>query len=69
MTPALSNAPSTTRDRILDAAATVMREKGIAKATTKEIARAAGYSEALLYKHFADKQEIYMGVLRERVGG
>ncbi|MCU1524272.1 MAG: ttgW2 [Microbacteriaceae bacterium] len=57
------------RETILDAAARVMREKGIARATTKEIAREAGYSEALLYKHFADKQDIYMSVLRERVGG
>jgi AcrR family transcriptional regulator len=57
------------RDTIVTAAATVMREKGIARTTTKEIARAAGYSEALLYKHFADKQEIFMAVLQERVGG
>jgi AcrR family transcriptional regulator len=62
-------ASSATRERILDAAATVLRERGVAHATTKEIARAAGFSEALLYKHFADKQEIFMGVLRERVGG
>ncbi|MFD6135192.1 TetR/AcrR family transcriptional regulator [Isoptericola sp. NPDC060257] len=55
-----------TRDRILDAAATVLRERGIARATTKEIARAAGCSEALLYKHFADKQELFLGVLSER---
>jgi AcrR family transcriptional regulator len=55
------------RETILDAAAAVMRDRGLANATTKEIARAAGYSEALLYKHFSDKQEIYMGVLRERL--
>lgn len=55
------------RDRILDAAARVLREKGLARATTKEIARAAGYSEAMLYKYFADKHEIFLGVLRERV--
>jgi AcrR family transcriptional regulator len=57
------------RETILDAAAQVMREKGLARATTKEIARTAGYSEALLYKHFADKQEIYLAVLQERAGG
>lgn len=57
-----------TRETILDAAARVMREKGIARATTREIAREAGYSEALLYKHFADKQDIYLSVLKERVG-
>ena len=55
-----------TRDRILDAAASVLRERGIARATTKEIARAAGCSEALLYKYFADKQELFLGVLGER---
>lgn len=59
----------TPRDRILDAAAQVMREKGLARATTKEIARAAGYSEAMLYKYFGDKQEIFLGVLAERVPG
>ncbi|SEE97762.1 TetR/AcrR family transcriptional regulator [Ruania alba] len=55
-----------TRDRILDAAATVLREQGIARATTKEIARAADCSEALLYKHFAGKHELFLGVLSER---
>lgn len=56
----------TTRDRILDAAAHIMRHDGIARATTKEIARHAGFSEATLYKHFADKTEIFVAVLHER---
>jgi AcrR family transcriptional regulator len=56
-----------TRERILDAAAEVMREHGVAHATTKHIARTAGYSEALLYKHFRDKEEILLHVLRERM--
>lgn len=55
-----------TRDRMLDAAAHVMRTKGLARATTKEIAKAAGFSEAALYKHFADKTELFLAVLRER---
>lgn len=56
-----------TRERILDAAARVMREQGVAHATTKEIARAAGCSEALLYRHFDDKQGLFMAVLQERL--
>jgi AcrR family transcriptional regulator len=56
-----------TRDRMLDAAAHVMRTRGMARATTKEIAKAAGYSEAALYKHFRDKTEIFLAVLAERV--
>lgn len=55
------------RDRILDAAVEIMRERGIVKATTKEIARHAGCSEALIYKHFAGKQEIFVAVLQERL--
>lgn len=55
-----------TRDVILDAAASVLRTRGLANATTKEIARAAGYSEATLYKHFRDKMELMVAVLHER---
>ncbi|HLS79357.1 MAG TPA: TetR/AcrR family transcriptional regulator [Nocardia sp.] len=56
-----------TRDRILDAAESVLRTAGVAHATTKEIARAAGFSEATLYKHFPDKTAIFVAVLKERL--
>ncbi|REE97148.1 TetR/AcrR family transcriptional regulator [Thermomonospora umbrina] len=56
-----------TRERILDAAAEVMHARGLAHTTTKEIAKAAGCSEAALYKHFRDKSEIFVRVLRERL--
>ncbi|HKS44627.1 MAG TPA: helix-turn-helix domain-containing protein [Amycolatopsis sp.] len=56
-----------TRDEILAAAAKIMRERGYARATTKEIARAAGYSEAALYKHFRDKTEIFLSALSEQL--
>ena len=58
----------TTRDRILDGAAQVMRERGLANTTTKQIARAAGFSEATLYKIFEDKIDIFLAVLNERLG-
>lgn len=58
-----------TRDQILDAAAEIMRHRGVAHATTKEIAKAAGYSEAALYKHFSDKEDIILNVLRHRMPG
>ena len=56
-----------TRDRILDAAAHVMRTHGFARTTTKQIARAAGYSEASLYKNFQDKTDLFLAVLKERL--
>ncbi|KZB81741.1 TetR/AcrR family transcriptional regulator [Amycolatopsis regifaucium] len=55
------------REEIVAAAAKVMREQGYAHATTKAIAQAAGYSEALLYKHFKDKTEIFTSVLTEQL--
>lgn len=64
-----SAAPADTRERILDAAAAVMSSHGLARTTTKEIARAAGYSEALLYRHFEGKEEIFLRVLHERLPG
>ncbi|MGH3944401.1 MAG: TetR/AcrR family transcriptional regulator [Pseudonocardiaceae bacterium] len=56
-----------TRDRILDGAAEVMRTRGLANTTTKEIAKAAGLSEAMLYKVFRDKVDLFLGVLSERL--
>ena len=56
-----------TREKILDAAAQVMRTRGFARTTTKEIARAAGYSEATLYKHFQDKTDLFLEVLHVKV--
>jgi AcrR family transcriptional regulator len=58
-----------TREDILGAAARIMRDEGYARATTKQIARAAGYSEATLYKHFQDKTEIFLRVLEEQTPG
>lgn len=55
------------RARILDAAEHLMGSIGLVRATTKEIARAAGCSEAALYKHFASKEEIFVRVLEERL--
>jgi AcrR family transcriptional regulator len=55
------------RVRILDAAHELMLTVGLARATTKEIARAAGCSEAALYKYFDSKEELFVQVLDERL--
>ncbi|WP_328358911.1 TetR/AcrR family transcriptional regulator [Streptomyces sp. NBC_00445] len=55
------------RVRILDAAHELMLTLGLARATTKEIAKAAGCSEAALYKHFASKEDLFIRVLAERL--
>jgi AcrR family transcriptional regulator len=58
---------SRTRERMVEAAERVMRSKGLAHATTKEIAREAGYSEGAIYKHFESKEELFIRVLTERL--
>ncbi|WP_445401794.1 TetR/AcrR family transcriptional regulator [Streptomyces sp. LE64] len=55
------------RTRIVDAAHELMRTVGIVRATTKEIARTAGCSEAALYKYFTSKEEVFVTVLEERL--
>ncbi|WP_043631751.1 TetR/AcrR family transcriptional regulator [Nonomuraea candida] len=56
-----------TRDRIIDAAEQAIHQFGISGATTKRIAQEAGCSEALLYKHFAGKEQLFLAVLLERM--
>ncbi|MCD0452374.1 TetR/AcrR family transcriptional regulator [Actinocorallia sp. API 0066] len=58
-----------TRERILDAAAGLLRTRGIAQATTREIALASGVSEPTLYKYFGDKERLLLAVLEERLPG
>ncbi|MGW0769848.1 TetR/AcrR family transcriptional regulator [Streptomyces sp. NPDC002676] len=55
------------RVRILDAAYELMLTVGLARATTKEIAKAAGCSEAALYKYFGGKEDLFVQVLMERL--
>ncbi|KOV62428.1 TetR/AcrR family transcriptional regulator [Streptomyces sp. MMG1121] len=59
--------PKPARVRILDAAHELMLTVGLARATTKEIARGAGCSEAALYKYFDSKEELFVRVLTERL--
>ena len=58
----LSPPPTGTREQLVDAAERVLRAKGLARATTKEIAREAGYAEGTLYLHFADKLDLVRAV-------
>src|SRR4029450_4098331 len=53
---------SDTRAQLVDAAERVLRSRGLARATTKEIAREAGCAEGTLYLHFADKLDLVRAV-------
>ncbi len=51
---------------IVEAAATLFSRKGFRGTTTKEIAAAAGCSEATIFKHFATKDELYTAIVEAK---
>lgn len=51
------------RDSILEAATSAFAAHGYDGSRTLEIARSAGVSEALLYRHFVSKEALYAAVL------
>jgi AcrR family transcriptional regulator len=50
------------RDQILDAALRVFAERGFHGATTRELAKASGVSEALMFRHFPTKEHLYLAL-------
>jgi AcrR family transcriptional regulator len=52
---------------LIAAAATLFAAKGFNGTTTKEIAKAARVSEALVFKHFPTKRTLYAAILAEKV--
>jgi AcrR family transcriptional regulator len=64
--PAASGARMSAEDRrlqILCVAVSLFSQKGFGGTTTREIAQAAGVSEAMVFRHFATKQELYTAIL------
>ena len=55
--------PSPARQRILDAALGLIRERGIGRVTTREISVAAGAAEGSLFKNFGDKMGLLTALL------
>jgi AcrR family transcriptional regulator len=49
--------------QILEGVRKVFARKGLEGATTRELAKEAGVSEALLYKHFPSKEALYQAML------
>jgi AcrR family transcriptional regulator len=53
------------RQAVLDAACRVFHESSYRGATTAEIAREAGITEPILYRHFGSKRDLYLACLDE----
>jgi AcrR family transcriptional regulator len=66
VTGAAGAARMTAEDRklqILRVAVSLFAKQGFRGTTTKEIAQAAGVSEAMVFRHFATKEELYAAIL------
>jgi AcrR family transcriptional regulator len=55
------------RSQILAVAVSLFSNRGFRGTTTKEIAQAAGVSEAMVFRHFATKEELYAAILDHKV--
>ena len=51
------------REQILQTAVELFSQRGFKGTTTKEIARAAGVSEAMVFRHFENKDALYEAIL------
>src|ERR687883_1828091 len=51
------------RPQIVDVAMRLFSERGFRGTTTKEIAQAAGVSEAIIFRHFATKDDLYAAII------
>jgi TetR/AcrR family transcriptional regulator len=51
------------RQQIIQVAMDLFSAKGFEGTTTREIARAAGVSEAIIFRHFATKEDLYAAII------
>jgi TetR/AcrR family transcriptional regulator len=51
------------RKQLIEVAIDLFSKKGFGGTTTREIAAAAGVTEAIIFRHFANKQDLYTAIL------
>ncbi len=56
-----------TRDKILESAIKLFAEKGFSGTTTREIAEKAGVNEALIFRHFSTKRDLYSAIIERKI--
>lgn len=56
-----------TRERLLEAAEAVFRERGFSSATVEEITARAGFSRGAFYSNFESREQLFIELLHRRV--
>jgi AcrR family transcriptional regulator len=57
------------REQILDVATVLFAQQGFRGTTTKLIAERSGVTEALIFRHFPSKEELYWKVIERKIDG
>lgn len=55
------------REQILDAATQLFARQGFQGTTTKQISEQTGVTEALIFRHFASKDDLYWAVIERKI--
>jgi AcrR family transcriptional regulator len=56
-----------TREKILETAIRLFSEKGFNGTTTKEISESAGVNEALIFRYFSSKRDLYSAIIERKI--
>ena len=57
------------RELLVDSAEKLLAERQVSSITTRDIARAAGVSDGVLYNYFANKNDLLVAALMRRYAG
>jgi len=57
------------REHIIQGAMKIFAQKGFRGTTTREIAKRLGISEALMFKYFPTKKDLYWAIIQKRMDG
>jgi AcrR family transcriptional regulator len=55
------------REQILDASLALFASRGFSATKTRDVALAAGVSEAMVFKHFPDKEGLYRALIERKI--
>ncbi len=55
------------REQLIQVAVDLFSRKGFKGTTTREIAAAAGVTEAIIFRHFATKEQLYTAIIDQRL--
>jgi TetR/AcrR family transcriptional regulator len=57
------------REQLIEVAVDLFSRKGFSGTTTREIAAAAGVTEAIIFRHFETKEQLYTAIIDQKMSG